>query len=113
MKNNPETTIKLSHCQTCNRFQYPPRVLCSYCLSDDIQAQAVEAKGTVLADTAIHFSLEEELMETIPNHIGLVKLDIGPTLFAALEEGVQMGDTVTIRQQSGKADVDSFLASLH
>lgn len=106
----PESNLELSKCAECGRFQYPPRVLCCYCLSDHLVWGVADDKGIVLTDTLVHYSLEEELVKTVPNHIGIVKLDAGPTVFANLERDVQKGDRVMISLQAGFQDLDTFVA---
>ena len=106
----PESNLELSKCVECGRFQYPPRVLCCYCLSDQLVCGVAGDKGVVLAATLIHYSLEEELAETVPNHIGIVRLDAGPTIFANLESDVQKGDRVVISLKAGFQGRDTFVA---
>jgi len=66
----------------------------------------------VLADTRIHYSLEEEITKTVPNHIGLIKLDIGPIVFANLAEELKKGDKVMITASSGLNNKEIFYAEI-
>ena len=104
--------LKFSKCKECGLFQFPPRDLCCHCLSEAIIWEFVQPVGVVLADTRIHYSLEEELAGTVPNHIGLIKLDIGPTIFANLEEELKKGDRVTISASSGLNNKETFYAEI-
>ena len=72
--------------------------------------ESVRPSGVVLADTRIHYSLEEQLGKTVPNHIGLIKLDIGPTIFANLEEELTKGDRVMITASPGLNNIETFYA---
>ena len=104
--------LKFSKCEQCGLFQFPPRDLCSHCLSEAIIWESVQPFGVVLADTRIHYSLEEQLQKTVPNHIGLIKLDIGPTIFANLEEELKKGDRVMITASPGLNNKETFYAGI-
>ena len=107
-----DSLLKFSKCNQCGLFQFPPRDLCSHCLSEAITWESVQPIGVVLADTRIHYSLEEELAETVPNHIGLIKLDIGPTVFANLQEDLNKGDRVMISARPGLNNKETFYAEI-
>jgi uncharacterized OB-fold protein len=107
-----DSFLKFSKCNQCGLFQFPPRDLCSHCLSEEITWKSVLPLGVVLADTRIHYSLEEQFEETVPNHIGLIKLDIGPTIFANLEEELKKGDKVMISASPGLNDKETFYATI-
>ena len=104
--------LKFSKCNQCGLFQFPPRDLCSHCLSEAIIWESVQPIGVVLADTRIHYSLEEQLQKTVPNHIGLIKLDIGPTIFANPEEELKKGDRVMISVSPGLNNKETFYAEI-
>lgn len=105
-----EYKLKLSKCTKCGWMQYPPRQLCSNCLSDDLTEQDTKPVGKVIAATLLHYSFEESLQSTLPNYIGLIKLDVGPILFSNLEKTIAKNDRVTLTVKAGLDNKDTFWA---
>jgi uncharacterized OB-fold protein len=72
--------LALQHCAACDATQYPPRDLCTVCLSADLDWKVTDhAEGAVLAVTPIHHTNEPSFQPDIPLRIGLIALDAGPT----------------------------------
>ncbi len=105
-----ESKLKFSKCNQCGLFQFPPRDLCSNCLSEAIIWELIQPCGVIIAETSIHYSLEEQLEKTLPNHIGLIKLDIGPTIFANLDENMKKRDRVMITARPGFNNRETYYA---
>jgi len=90
-------------CQNCHAVQYPLRERCGTCLSENVEWQAVDCGGKMMASTSVHVSFESHFNKKTPYHIGLVRLDAGATLLVYLPNKVAPGKTVTV-----KAEVDDF-----
>ena len=105
-----KSKLKLSKCKQCRIFQFPPRDLCSHCLSEDLTWEVIEPYGVVIAETLIHYSLEAALEKSLPNHIGLIKTDIGPTIFANLHEELKKGDRAMISICTGFNNRETYYA---
>src|SRR6185436_10198630 len=78
--------FELQQCKDCGAVQYPPRETCQKCLSTKIIWQVQADGGELLARTVLHHSNDLFFRERLPWHIGLVKLDCGPTVVAHLHE---------------------------
>jgi len=74
----------LQRCSECAQVQYPPREACVNCLSARLRWHAMDGAGELLARTAIRQGQELYFRERAPWRAGLVKLDQGPTVLAAL-----------------------------
>jgi NAD(P)-dependent dehydrogenase (short-subunit alcohol dehydrogenase family)/uncharacterized OB-fold protein len=74
----------LQRCDECGAVQYPPREACRNCLSAKLRWRAVDPQGELLARTAIRYGQELYFREHAPWPVGLVKLDCGPNVIAAL-----------------------------
>lgn len=97
-------TLALQRCVTCGTVQYPPRELCSACLSDRLEWRTADTEaGEVLAATVLHHSHDAALRATLPIHVGLVRLDPGPTVVCFLTEGCDAGTRVGITAGSDAA----------
>jgi NAD(P)-dependent dehydrogenase (short-subunit alcohol dehydrogenase family)/uncharacterized OB-fold protein len=75
----------LQRCEECGAVQYPPREACGNCLSSKLRWRALDGGGELLARTAIHYGQELYFRERAPWPIGLVRLDCGPNVIAALQ----------------------------
>jgi uncharacterized OB-fold protein len=76
--------LTLQVCAQCGAVQYPPRELCGNCLSDTLEWQAVDQRGTVVACTVLQHSLEPYFSTRTPWPLASVQLDCGPIVYAAL-----------------------------
>lgn len=74
-------TLVLQQCNDCQAVQYPPREVCSGCLSDQLEWQPVEYGGLLLAVTDLHHSHEPYFQDRMPWCVASVKLDCGPIAF--------------------------------
>ena len=96
----------LQVCQQCNAVQYPPRELCTQCLSDDLQWQPVDPLGTLLVSTTLHHSNDLFFRERLPWRIGTVRMSAGPSVLAHVHGDCNDGDTVRLSlrlDRSGQA----------
>jgi uncharacterized OB-fold protein len=89
--------LALQRCTACGTVQYPPRELCSLCLTDRLEWRVTDAEGgEVLAATTLHRSHETAFRDGLPLRAGLVRLDPGPTVICFLPDGGDAGTRVRI-----------------
>jgi uncharacterized OB-fold protein len=88
--------LQLQRCTTCGKIQYPPRELCSACLTDTLEWTAAPATGTVLAITELHHTHEPSFYTQQPITVALVHLDSGPTVVCFIDALCAAGDRVHI-----------------
>jgi len=84
-----EGKFALQVCSDCAAVTYPPRDACPSCLSPRLPFMPVDNRGTLVAETTVHNSPEPYFRERVPWRVGVVKLDVGPSVVAHLH-----GDTV-------------------
>lgn len=87
----------LQHCAVCKTVQYPPREVCGNCLSDDLVWAPVDGTAKVLSHTSLAMSVEPWFQDRLPVEVVLVRLDLGPVLYAFGDENQKTGDDVVIR----------------
>jgi len=79
-------------CEKCHTVCYPPRPLCSSCLSEQLQWKRSLGGGRLLSTTCLHASLnkyyQSSIRELEPWKIGLVLHDDGPLIFVFLDKSV-------------------------
>jgi NAD(P)-dependent dehydrogenase (short-subunit alcohol dehydrogenase family)/uncharacterized OB-fold protein len=79
--------FELQVCADCGAVQYPPREVCSRCLSDRLRWREQTGLGELLATTTVHLSHDPFFRERVPWRLGMVRLDAGPTLVVHLHGG--------------------------
>ncbi len=106
-------SFRLQVCDQCNLVQYPPQEFCSHCLTDVLSWETVSPMGKVLSWTSAWASNNGFFKEKLPLHIGLVKLDCGPVMFAYLTAScLQTGSRVQVTGNPDKSGQSVFLAAL-
>jgi len=94
--------LALQRCTACGVVQYPPREVGCSCLADALEWRiSRREEGEVLATTTLHHSHDVQFRSRLPLHVGLVRLDAGPTVVCFLAEGCAAGTRVVL-----SADVD-------
>ncbi len=83
-----EGRFELQVCQRCRAVQYPPRDACHRCLSPELKWTAQTGEGELLSETVLHHSNDPFYRERLPWRLGLVRLDVGPTVIVHLHGDV-------------------------
>jgi NAD(P)-dependent dehydrogenase (short-subunit alcohol dehydrogenase family)/uncharacterized OB-fold protein len=79
--------FELQVCADCDAVQYPPREACHRCLSDRLRWRGQTGLGELLSTTTVHHSHDPFFRERVPWKLGMVRLDVGPTLVVHLHGG--------------------------
>ncbi len=98
--------FEMQVCQSCQAVQYPPREVCHHCLSAQLQWQAVNPKGKLLAMTTLEHSNDAYFRERLPWRVGTVVMQAGPSVVAHVHGDCNEGDTVQLTlklDRSGQA----------
>ncbi len=80
--------FRLQQCSECAAVHYPPREMCSACLSTDLDWTRQDGAGELISQTLLHHSHDLYFRERMPWRLGLVKLDAGPSLVVHLHGDV-------------------------
>ena len=83
-----EGRFELQVCQRCQAVQYPPRDACHRCLSPQLKWTTQTGAGELLSETVLHHSNDPFYRERLPWRLGLVRLDVGPTVIVHLHGDV-------------------------
>jgi NAD(P)-dependent dehydrogenase (short-subunit alcohol dehydrogenase family)/uncharacterized OB-fold protein len=83
-----EGRFELQVCQQCQAVQYPPREACHCCLSPKLKWRPQTGEGTLLADTRLYHSNDLFFRERLPWRLGMVHLDIGPTVIVHMHDEI-------------------------
>jgi len=79
--------FELQVCGHCATVQYPPREACHRCLSDRLHWREQSGLGELISTTTVNHSHDLFFRERAPWRLGMVRLDVGPTLVAHLHGG--------------------------
>lgn len=90
-------SLMLQHCAECGTVQYPRREVCVRCLSPDLAWRETPGGGTLLSHTSLAVSVEPGWQDRLPLPLALVRLDVGPVLYALSTPGLtRRGMRVTV-----------------
>jgi uncharacterized OB-fold protein len=96
--------LALQRCAACGAVQYPPRELCCSCLADALEWRVSDREpGEVLATTTLHHSHDAHFRSRLPQRVGLVRLEPGPTVVCFLTEGCTAGTRVVVSANTDDA----------
>ncbi len=79
--------FELQVCAGCGIVQYPPREVCHRCLSDALHWREQSGSGELISTTTVHLSHDPYFRERVPWRLGMVRLDVGPTVIVHLHAG--------------------------
>ena len=94
--------FELQRCEDCGTVQYPPREACHQCLSPRLHWKQQGGEGALLGSTTLHHSNDLYFRERLPWRLGLVQLDVGPSVMVHLHGDVA-GDLPGARVDTSRA----------
>ena len=107
-----EGRFKLQHCNECAMVLYPPREMCSGCLSTELTWKETDPNGTLISETLLHHSHDLYFRERMPWRLGLIKLDAGPSIVTHLHGDVSEPTTrVIVSSRLDRAGRGVFIAT--
>lgn len=78
-----EHRFVIQHCDRCDRYQFPPRLVCQDCWeSDQLVWHDASGHGTVYSYTAVHRPPTPAFQDRVPYVVALIELDEGPRMMA-------------------------------
>ena len=107
-----EGKFKLPHCSECRVVLYPPKEMCSSCLSTELTWTETDPNGTLISETLLHHSHDLYFRERMPWRLGLIKLDAGPSIVTHLHGDVGKPETrVIVSSRLDRAGRGVFIAT--
>jgi uncharacterized OB-fold protein len=94
-----EGELRLQQCNSCDRFQFYPRIICSHCDGDGLSWRPVSGRGRIASFTVVRRGISRAY--EAPYIVALVDLDEGPRMMSTVvdcePESVAVGDTVQVQ----------------
>lgn len=72
--------LRMQACGGCGRLRFPPRPMCPWCRSMDVQWKTMSGQGTIWSFVVAHPPLLPAYAELAPYNVVVVALDEDPTL---------------------------------
>jgi uncharacterized OB-fold protein len=70
--------LLIQRCDSCERFQFPPSVVCEQCQSRELTPTKVSGRGSLYARTVLHQAFHPAFVGSTPYTVALVELDDAP-----------------------------------
>lgn len=74
--------LMIQRCGQCGDFQFYPRIICSNCMSDQLEWFQASGRGKVLTFTICRIPVAEAYAADVPYVVALVELEEGPTMMS-------------------------------
>ena len=105
-------TLRLPHCQACQRPHWPPREICPHCLGETVTWQPADGGGQVMATATLHHSLSPDFAPHMPLHVATVALDCGVRAIVFVAGGaLKRGTRVIVTSGRGPSGQEALVAT--
>jgi uncharacterized OB-fold protein len=92
--------LLIQQCAECRLYQFYPRIICTGCMSAQVEWVQASGRGKVISFTIMHRAISHAYAIEAPYVIALIKLDEGPTMMSNIvqldPENVVVGMTVEV-----------------
>jgi len=99
-KNLKEGRLTTTKCKYCGKLLWPPRIICSECLSDELEWVDLGTVGELYGFTEVRLGAPLGFVEDVPFSVGLVKIGgllISARIDDAKYEDLKIGDKVRLK----------------
>ncbi|WP_085991209.1 Zn-ribbon domain-containing OB-fold protein [Oceanobacillus senegalensis] len=113
-KNFPEPTVEtekfwqgcrkrellIQQCNECGHYQFYPRIMCTDCMSRNIDWMSATGRGKVKTYTIIYRAISKAYAKDVPYVVAIIELEEGPSLMSNVvgckPEEVKVGQEVMV-----------------
>lgn len=92
--------LLIQQCKDCGHSQFYPRIICTNCMSDNVDWVPASGKGKVISYTIMHRAITKAYLAEAPYVIALIELNEGPTMMSNVvqcdPESVSIGMDVEV-----------------
>jgi len=81
-----EERLAVQRCGGCGALRFPPREICSACLSTEASWQPVSGRGEIFSFNVMHQIYHPAFAAAVPYAVVVVKLEEGPKITSNLVE---------------------------
>jgi hypothetical protein len=99
-KNLKEGRLTTTRCKQCEKLLWPPRIICSKCLSENLEWIDLGVEGELYAFTEVRLGAPIGFEEDVPFCIGIVKINdllVTARIDDAAYDDLEIGDKVCLK----------------
>jgi len=99
-KNLKEGRLTTTKCKKCGKLLWPPRIVCSECLSDELEWVDLGTVGELYGFSEVRLGAPLGFVDDVPFCVGLVKIGgllISTRIDDAKYEDLKIGDKVRLK----------------
>ena len=74
--------LMIQRCSSCGHHQFYPRLLCTECMSTQVEWIEAGGRGRVVSFTIVRQAISEAYAADLPYVVALIQLDEGPTMMS-------------------------------
>ena len=78
--------LMIQKCNACGNYQFYPRIMCTQCMSKDVEWLESSGQGEVISFTIVRRAVSKAYADEAPYVVALIKLTEGPTLMSNVVE---------------------------
>lgn len=99
-KNLKEGRLTTTKCKKCSKVLWPPRIVCSNCLSEGLEWVDLGVEGELYAFTEMRLGAPLGFVQDVPFCVGIVKIGgllISARIDNATYDSLKIGEKVTLK----------------
>ena len=99
-KNLKKGRLSTTKCEKCGELLWPPRIVCSECLSDELEWINLGTEGELYAFTEVRLGAPLGFVQDVPFCVAIVKIGgllISARIDDAKYEDLKIGDSVQLK----------------
>ena len=81
-----EHKLMIQQCNDCHHYQFYPRIMCTKCMSPEVEWVNASGTGRVLSFTIVRRPVSKAYADETPYVVALIKLDEGPCMMSNIVE---------------------------
>jgi len=101
--------LLIQRCGSCGHYQFYPRIVCTDCMSTQVEWIQASGCGTVISFTIVRHTASEAYAADVPYVVALIQLDEGPTMMSNVIDGdperIKIGMPVEVTFESWSANI--------
>ena len=78
--------LMIQKCSNCNHYQFYPRIICTECMSQNVEWIVASGLAEVSSFTIVRRPVSKAYADEVPYVVALIKLDEGPTMKSNIVE---------------------------
>lgn len=101
--------LMIQKCSSCNHYQFYPRIICTECMSPEVEWIVASGQAEVSSFTIVRRPVSKAYADEVPYVVALLKLHEGPTMMSNIVEcdvdNVNIGMRVEVLFEDWSEDI--------